>query len=284
MTRAPRATISRMPALKHALALAFILAFTRVSPAGAAGGTITFETGGESVRAYVAKPAVLDDRPAIVVVHHFWGLDTHTRSIADRFAGLGYLTMAPDLYRGKLAGDYGLAQDLMDRLDGNRAVAIVKGAIGYLRSLDGGGVRRPIALVGFDMGGRVALSAALQAADVQALVIFYAHVETTPEAVMPLQVPVLGVFGTDDMVVPAEEARKFEAALKAAGKQATIIIYRGLAHFFFDDSRADYDSELWGDAWVRTQDFLTAVLRPVQAPPVAVPPAGASPAPAPPGP
>ncbi|HEV8702841.1 MAG TPA: dienelactone hydrolase family protein [Candidatus Polarisedimenticolia bacterium] len=273
-----------MLSLKRALALAFILASARVSTAVAAGETITYEVGGESVRAYLAKPAVLDGRPGIVVVHHFWGLDAHTKGVADRFAGLGYLTVAPDLYRGRLGGDYGLAKDLMDRLDGSRAVAIVKGAIGYLRSLDGGAARRPIALVGFDMGGRVALSAALQAADVQALVIFYGHVETTPESVMPIQVPVLGVFGTDDMVVRVEEARKFEASLKAAGKQATIIIYQGMAHAFFDESRADYDQSLGNDAWIRTQDFLKTALGPVQAPPpAAVPPAGAPSAPSPPG-
>lgn len=249
-----------MISLKKALLLALVLAGVRAPAAGAAAGKITYEAGGETVQAYLAKPAAPDDRPGIVIVHHLWGLDAHTMTIADRLAGLGYLAVAPDLYRGRLGADYGLAKEMMDRLDQTRAVAIVKGAIGYLRSLDGGKTHRPVALVGFDMGGRVALSAALQAADAQALVIFYGHVETTKEALMPIQMPVLGVFGTDDVVVRAEEARKFEAALKEAGKQATIIIYRGMAHAFFDDSRPDYDPELGKDAWVRTQDFLAATL------------------------
>jgi len=277
-----------MRQLKRALVLSLVLAPACVSAAVAAGGgTISYEAGGETVRAYVAKPATPDDRPGIVIVHHFWGLDSHTMDVADRFARLGYLAVAPDLYRGRLGGDYGLAKEMMDRLDTDLALAIVKGAIDYLRNLDGVASHRPVALMGFGMGGRVALSAALQAADVQALVIFYGHVETTPEAVMPIKVPVLGVFGKDDRAVPVEEARKFEAALKAAGKQATIIIYSEMTHGFFDDSHADYDPGLGKDAWVRTQDFLTAVLgpaqpqRPATAPPAA--PAGTASSPTPPG-
>lgn len=249
-----------MISLKKALVLSFVLAALRVPAAGAAGAAITYEAGGETVPAYLARPAAPDGRPGVVIVHHLWGLDSHTRSVADRLAGLGYVAVAPDLYRGKLGGDYGLAQEMMDRLDGARAVALVNGAIGYLRGLDGGKNRRPIAIIGFGMGGRVALSAALQGADAQALVIFYGHVETTKEAVMPLRMPVLGIFGTEDTVVRADEARKFETALKAAGKQATIIVYNGMAHAFFDDSRPDFDPELGKDAWVRTQDFLAASL------------------------
>ena len=249
-----------MNPLKKALVLALVLAPILASAAEAAGGTITYEAGGETVRAYLAKPDAPENRAAVVIVHHMWGLDSHTMTIADRFAGQGYLAVAPDLYRGKLGADYGLAQEMMDRLDQARAVAIVKGAIGYLRSLDGGKTDRPVALVGFDMGGQVALAAALQKANAQALVIFYGHVETSKEALMPIQMPVLGVFGTDDVVVRPDEAKKFEAALKEAGKQATIIIYRGMAHAFFDDSRPDFEPELGKDAWIRTRDFLAAAL------------------------
>ena len=278
MSRAPRATICRMTPLKKALVLTFVLSALRVPAAAAEGATISYEAGGEKVQAYLAKPAATGDRPGVVIVHHLWGLDAHTRSVADRLAELGYLAVAPDLYRGRLGADYGLAKEMMDRLDGARAVTLVNGAIGYLRSLEGGKTRRPIGLVGFGMGGRVALSAALQGADAQGLVIFYGHVETTKEAVMPLQMPVLGVFGTDDVVVTAKEAKQFEAALKAAGKQAAVVVYSGMAHAFFDDSRPDFDPALGGDAWTRTKDFLAAALAPASRP-EAVPSGSATPAP-----
>ncbi len=264
--------------MKMPAAVVFILASWGAAAAWAAGETVTYKVGGERVRAYVAKPAEPGDGPGIVIVHHFWGLDAHTLDVADRFARLGYAAVAPDLYRGRLGADFGLAQEMMLKLDEPRAIAIVKGTIAYLRGPGGAGPK-PVALVGFGMGGRVALATALQAADVQALVIFYGHVETTPEAVRPLKVPVLGVFGTDDRAVPAAEAKQFDAALKAAGKEATIIIYRGVAHAFFDDTRADHDPEMSMDAWVRTTDYLAKTFGPLQAqqpgraPP---PPAGAS--------
>lgn len=271
------------------LAAALVLVFAPWCAAHvrAAGETVSFEANGEKVRTYVAKPAEPGARPGIVIVHHFWGLDAHTLDVADRFARLGYVAVAPDLFRGRLGADFGLAQEMMLKLDEGRAVAIVKGAIAYLRGPGGAG-QRPVALVGFGMGGRVALATALQAADVQALVIFYGHVETTPEAVRPLKVPVLGVFGTDDRAVPAAEAKQFDAALKAAGKEATIIIYRGVAHAFFDDTRADHDPQMSTDAWARTTDYLVTTLGPLQGQqpgPAPPPPAGASSPPVdPPGP
>ncbi len=257
------ATISGMVPLKLAAVLMLVFAPWCAPGVLAAGDTVTYEAGGETIRAYVAKPADADGRPGIVLVHHLWGLDSHTMSVADRFALLGYVVVAPDLYRGRLGTDFGLAQEMMRRLDEGRAVAVVQGAIGHLRSMKGGG-GRPVALVGFGMGGRVALATALEGENVQALVIFYGRPEATPEAVMRIGAPVLGVFGKDDRVVPVEEARKFEAALKAAGKQATIIIYAGLAHAFFDDSRADHDPEMAKDAWFRTKDFLSEILGPPQ--------------------
>src|SRR6267378_1812003 len=123
--------------------------------AWAAGDMVAYPVGDEMVRAYLAKPTDAGppvQKPGIVVVHHFWGLDTHTTGVVDRFAGLGYVTIAPDLYRGAVAADPGLAEDMMRKLDEGRAVAIVKAAIEYLRKLDRA-ARRPIALVGFDMGG-----------------------------------------------------------------------------------------------------------------------------------
>src|SRR6266571_204533 len=258
--------------------------FARVQ---AAGQTVSYPVGDETVRAYLARPADTGQpspRPGIVLVHHFWGLDSHTRSVADRFADLGYLTIAPDLYRGAIGGDPGLADDLMRKLDGGRAVSIVKEAVEYLRNLDHAG-RRAVALVGFDMGGQVALATALQGAGVQGVVIFYGHVETSPERLAPLKAEVLGIFARDDHGIGADEVKKFEETLKAAGRSPTIITYPSVGHSFFDETRPDYDGPLAKDAWIRTRDWLAATLNPVPPPRPARPGPGGAPAGgAPPGP
>jgi len=234
---------------------------------------VSYHVGDETVRAYLARPASAGPsslRPGIVVVHHFWGLDSHTQSVADRFAAEGYLTIAPDLYRGVIGADPGLAGDLMRKLDERRAVAIVKDAIEYLRKLDPP-APGPVALVGFDMGGRVALATALQGADVQGVVIFYGHVETSPERLASLKAGVLAIFAKDDHGIGPDEVKKFEETLKASGKPPTIITYPSVGHSFFDETRPDYDGPLAMDAWVRTRDWLAATLKPAPLPKPATP-------------
>src|SRR5437867_1609387 len=280
MRRCVAAPMSRPIRPWRAAALFPILSFCGLAHVRAAGTTVYLPVGGENVRAYLVTPSApgpTAQKPGIVVMHHFWGLDTHTRSVADRFADEGYVTIAPDLYRGVVGADPGLADDLMRKVDDGRAVAIVKEAIAYLRDMDGS-ARRPVALVGFDLGGRVSLAAALQGADVQGLVIFYAHVETSPERLSPLKTDVLGIFARDDHTIAADEVKKFEEGVRSIGRTPTIITYPSVGHSFFDDAHPDYDRPLALDAWVRTKDWLTERLNAAQSPKPASPAAGHAPA------
>ncbi len=233
--------------------------FATASPA--AGATVSYAVDGETVQAYLANHAGSGGAPGLVVIHEFWGLNEQIMRVADRLSRLGYVAIAPDLFRGRLPGDPGLAQEMMAGLDENRAVSIVKGAVGYLRKLDNA-THRPVATVGFGMGGRISLATALRGADVQATVIFYGAVETTNEGVAPIKAPLLGLFAGRDAGIPVKDAKKFEAALKETGKDATIIIYEGVGHAFFNERRPDYDPETAKDSWIRMQDWLAAKLMP----------------------
>lgn len=231
-----------------------------------AGETVSFEAGGETVRAYLARPEAGDrGSPGVVVIHEWWGLNDQIKGVADRLAREGYLAIVPDLYRGKVAADRGLAHELSRGLNEGRAVEIVKRAAGHLRSLDGAD-RRRVGTIGFCMGGRLSLAAALGGADVQGTAMFYGGVETTRAAVEPLRAPLLGIFGDRDRGIPVEDVKKFEAALRAAGKTAEIRIYEGAGHGFFNEQNPSYDSTSAGDAWVRTREFFRKHLKPVPAP------------------
>ena len=226
-----------------------------------AGSMIAFEAGGDEVRAYLARAEGKAPRPGIVVIHEWWGLNEQIKGVADRLAGIGFDAIVPDLYRGRLAKDRGIAHELSRGLSETRALEIVRGAIGHLKSMDGGR-HRAVATVGFCMGGRLSLAAALRGEDVQATVMFYGSVETSPEALRAIRAPVLGIFGAQDRGIPKEEVRKFEAALKEAGKTATILVYEEVGHAFFNELSASHDSEIAKDAWHRMKDFLTLHLRP----------------------
>jgi len=238
----------------------FLLVVLLPRSAAAAVETVSYKVGRDTVRAYLASPPRTSNVPGVVVIHEMWGLNDQIMGVADRMSRLGYVVIAPDLFGGKLGADPGLAQELMQALDENRAVAIVKGAIDYLRKLDDA-PRRPVGTVGFGMGGRVSLATALQGADVQATVIFYGRVETTREGVAPLKAPVLGFFGVRDAVVLKQDVEKFQTALKESGKDARIILNEGLGHGFMNEDRADYEAEFSKDSWIRMREWLAEKLQ-----------------------
>lgn len=256
-----------------ALAVALIATLAPAGPApsaqpadGPSAGMIEFQAAGETVRAWLALPERDPGRaPAVVVIHEWWGLNDQIKGVADRFARAGFAAIAPDLFRGRVAADRGLAHELSRGLSDTRAVALIEGAIAHMRSAPGAGGRR-VGTIGFCMGGGLSLKTALRGANVQATALFYGSVETTEAAVAPLRAPVLGIFGADDRGIPVEEVRAFEAALKARGKNATILVYAGVGHAFFNEENPSYDRGSASDAWARARDFFTLHLRPGSGP------------------
>ena len=278
-----RATVSVTRPSRPASAAVFLLLAVASATAGAFaapiqdGRTITYKVRDEEVKAYYVRPMKPGSVPGVVVIHEWWGLNDQIKHIADRLAEEGYSAIAPDLYRGKLGTDAGLAHDLMRGLNENWAVDVVSGAVSQLRGIDvrerrgqPATPRIPVGTLGFCMGGRISLATALSGADVQATVMFYGSVETKKEALQPLAVPLLGIYGNEDRGIPLDQIRAFEAALKEAGKDATVLVYPGVGHAFFNEERPSYDAEAAKDSWERTKMFLRKNLTPES---VATPPA-----------
>src|SRR5262245_38286090 len=145
--------------------------------------------------------------------------------------------------------------------DIHRAARDLAGAAKYL-------LTRPrvtgskVGVVGFCMGGQLALAAACQSADVGAAVDFYGVHQNVKCDFTKLSAPVLGLFAERDAFVTPAAARKLEADIRAAGKSVEVHIYPGVDHAFFNDTRPDvYNREAATDAWNRTLDFFRRNLR-----------------------
>lgn len=237
------------------------------------GQVVTIDVRDEKVQAYTVRPMRAGTYPGVVVIHEWWGLNTQIKGVADRVAESGYIAIAPDFYRGKLGTDAGLAHELMRGLNENYALDVIRAAVGYLRTIDTEITRRPpgrampVATLGFCMGGRLSLATALAGANIQAAVMFYGSVETDPKALEPLHVPLLGIFGNEDRGIPLDQVQAFDAALKKAGKDATVLVYPGVGHAFFNEERPGFDREASGDAWDRTRMFLAQKLAQAQVAP-----------------
>jgi carboxymethylenebutenolidase len=211
---------------------------------------------------YLSAPAS-GSGPGVLVIQEWWGLNSHVRDLADRFAAEGYVAFAPDLYHGRIAREPDEAGKLMMSLNVDTAADDLRTGIEYLIG-EGGGTGDKVGVVGFCMGGMLALYAATVAPDkVAAVVDFYGgHPNVRPDF-SKLQAPVLGLFAGKDDFVNAEAVRGMDEALTAAGKAHEFHTYPDADHAFFNDERPEvYNPEAAADAWQRTLAFFRQHLRP----------------------
>ena len=143
--------------------------------------------------AWVVRPQGEGPHPAVIVVKEAFGLNDHIRSVAERIAREGYLTVAPDLYyrsADRVAGYHELpkAIGLMSQLDDRKIVADVRAVMDWIEAQPG--VRKgKVGITGFCMGGRISFLAACHL-PVAAAAPFYGG------AAKPEDVPKIKLFET----------------------------------------------------------------------------------------
>ncbi len=223
-----------------------------------AGRMVDFPTNGAKTAGYLATPAA-GKGPGVLVIQEWWGLVGHIKNVCDRFAAEGFSALAPDLYHGKTASEPDEAGKLFMALNIAQAEKDLRGAITYLL---GQSSTKKIGVVGFCMGGQLALFAATLNPALGACVNFYGvHPNVKPDYTK-LAGPVLGLFAEKDQFVTPQVAREVDAAIRKAGKQSEIHIYPDVDHAFFNDERPDvYSKPAADDAWRRTLGFFRAHLR-----------------------
>jgi carboxymethylenebutenolidase len=220
------------------------------------GTTIEFPANGETMSGYLAEPpAGKANGRGLVVLQEWWGLVPHIKDVADRFAAEGYLVLAPDLWHGERTTNPDEAGRLFMALNVPRVEKDLRGAI---TALAGRGATGRIGVVGFCMGGQLALYAATTSTDrVGAVVDFYGvHPNVHPDF-DKLACPVLGLFGEEDSSVSPEVVHKLADAIREKGGAITTAIYPGAGHAFFNDARPEaYNAAAAADAWKKTLAFL----------------------------
>ena len=221
-----------------------------------AGQMVEFPSNGGTAQGYLAKPAS-GRGPGVLVIQEWWGLVDHIKDVAERFAAEGFVALAPDLYHGQATSEPDEAGKLMMALNIDQAAKDLRGAAQYLLR-EGSVTSRKVGVVGFCMGGQLALYAATVAPDeIGAVVDFYGiHPNVQPDF-SKLKAPVLGVFAERDSFVPVEAVRELEAKLRAQGVETDFKIYEGTDHAFFNDTRPDvYNESAARDAWGRTINWF----------------------------
>lgn len=218
--------------------------------------SVTFSSDAGKASGYLARPG--KGIPGVIVLQEWWGLVPHIKDVAGRFAGQGYLALAPDLYHGKSTSEAAEAEHLMKGLDWARAAKEIAGAVRHLREVEGA---TKVGVVGFCMGGALTIIAATQPG-VDAYAAFYGF---PPAGAAPLEkvaAPGLLFFGEQEPFFSVPDAKAFAEAQRKRGREAEVIIYPGAGHAFFNNERAEaYRKDAANDAWRRTLELFGRHLR-----------------------
>ena len=121
---------------------------------------VSYKSGDETVNGILYTPPGKGPFPALIVIHEYWGLNDWVKQQAGKLADQGYVALAIDLYRGKVADNPDLAHELMRGVPEDRAIRDLRAAYDFLASQPNVKKER-IGSIGWCMGGGYSLDTAL---------------------------------------------------------------------------------------------------------------------------
>jgi carboxymethylenebutenolidase len=213
--------------------------------------TLDLNTAHGATTAHVARPD-MDTTAAVILIHEWWGINDHIRDLAGRYAREGYLCIAPDLFRGKVAKDTEEAAQLMQGLEIEDGVATIEAALAAAKRMYN---VEKIGITGYCMGGTFALRAACELAELAAAGPFYGDIPDE-DVLKSLSVPTLFIAGKRDAWINSEKVTILKEAARKYDLPVEVVSYDA-DHAFFNDTRpAVYDATAAADAWKRVLDLF----------------------------
>jgi carboxymethylenebutenolidase len=276
-----KTTATRRTALKAALGVGYaaaalpIMAQTAIktSAEGLTAGEVTIDVNGFKMPAYRAAPAGKTGLPVVLVLSEIFGVHEHIADVARRFAHLGYMAIAPELFvRQGDAQSYGemakLIAEVVSKVPDAQVMGDLDATVKWAAA-NGGDTSR-LGVTGFCWGGRHVWLYAAHNPAVKAGVAWYGRLvgqasELNPK--QPLDIagalsgPVLGLYGGADTGIPLDTVDKMKTALaagNAAAKASTFVVYPDTPHAFNADYRPSYRKEAADDGWKRATAWFKA--------------------------
>ncbi|RRH91289.1 carboxymethylenebutenolidase [Variovorax beijingensis] len=271
---------TRRTALKAAIGVGYaaavmpVMAQTAISTSaeGLKAGPVKYTVNGFEVPAYAAAPAGKTGLPVILVIQEIFGVHEYIADTCRRFAKLGYLAIAPELYarQGDPRGYTDIPKlqaDIVSKVPDAQVMADLDGALAYAAA-NGGNVSKA-GITGFCWGGRIVWLYAATG-KVKAGVAWYGRLVGQPSELTPrhpvdvaasLQAPVLGLYGGKDQGIPLDTVDKMKAALATgtpAAKASSFVVYPEAGHAFHADYRPSYVKSAAEDGWQRATAWFKA--------------------------
>ncbi len=227
---------------------------------------VTISTADGPMDAWLVAPASPGPHAAVVVVQEAFGVNAHIRDVCRRFAAVGYVALAPEIFHRAGIGieipysDMPPAMAQLALLTNAGLEQDLAAALAHLRSRGDVDPAR-VGVVGFCVGGFAAFLAACRL-DPAATVSFYGGGIVRPRtglALAPLldeaegiRAPLLCLFGSEDGGIPPADVGAIREKLGALGAAHEVVEYDGAKHAFFNDVRPAYHPAAAQAAWERT--------------------------------
>ena len=251
----------------------------RTDSAGLIAGEVTIPVGDFKLPAYRAMPAGTTAAgaarlPVVLVVSEIFGVHEHIADVARRFARLGYLAIAPEMFvRQGDAQAYGevskLISEVINKVPDAQVMADLDACVAWAGTNGGDSAR--LAVTGFCWGGRITWMYSAHNPAVKAGVAWYGQLIGVPSAFKPtnpidrveqLHAPVLGLYGGQDTGIPLAAVEQMKAALataaRPAAQQSHFVVYPDAPHAFHADYRPSFRKDAAEDGWQRCVAWLKA--------------------------
>lgn len=213
--------------------------------------TLSFSTANGDTTAYVAMPEN-DQKKAVILIQEWWGLNDHIKDVANRYAAEGFIAIAPDLYRGKVATNSDDASKMMHDLSTEDGIDTIKNTIAAASGELG---ISHFGISGYCMGGTFALRAACELEGLSAAAPFYGDIPEE-DLLKNLRTPTVFISGTKDQWINTEKVAKLEDITERYELPLQSLKYDA-DHAFFNNTRPEvYDADAAQDAWAKVTGFF----------------------------
>ncbi|WP_431105038.1 dienelactone hydrolase family protein [Roseateles noduli] len=235
-------------------------------------GPVAIPVGDFKMPAYVAQPAGKKNAHVVLVISEIFGVHEHIADVARRFAKLGYLAIAPDLFArqgdAKAYSDIATVwREVIRHVPDAQVMNDLDATIAWAKQQ--GGDTSKLAITGFCWGGRIVWLYSAHSKAVKAGVAWYGWVQGEKNAMTPkhpidlvgqLNAPVLGLFAAKDYGISVSTVAAMQEAIKregsAAAKASQFVVYPDTDHAFHADYRPTYKPEAAKDSWARCQAWF----------------------------
>lgn len=268
-----------LPPLTRAGALPSAMALAAVAVGGLTAGTvqaevqskpISYEDEGVPLTGYLYWDDTIEgQRPGILVIHEWWGLNDYAKQRAKMLAGLGYVAFAADMYGNNQVTDQpSQAKEWMQEVTVDPELWRQRANAGLAQLEAAADVNTDqIAAIGYCFGGGTVLQMAYGGSEIDGVVSFHGSLPAAPEAVYgKIKPEILVLHGQADSFIAPEVVTNFQNKLEEAGANWEMDIYGGVRHGFTNPNASDYgidnlqhDPQADARSWQRMQSFFDEI-------------------------